>query len=279
MALLSEAQQESHRPWLSVIVPVYNEVGTVDKLLRRLRDGPYPEKEVIVVDDGSSDGTTSVLQDLAAQEGFIVLRHSQNRGKGAAVLTGLAQVRGQIVIIQDADLEYDPADFPALVERVCQEERIAVYGSRYLRPLVPLPWSRYRLAVTLLNFLVWLLYGRRLRDEATCYKVLRTDLLRRLCLTSRRFEFCAEVTAKLCRLGIPIVEVPISYHPRTVGQGKKITWRDVWPTIWALLKWRFLPLRFPPSVHSPHHDARSLLREESSGEAIHLTRQCTDIVI
>src|SRR5262249_37199585 len=179
----------------------------------------------------------------AAEPGFVILRHARNRGKGAAVRTGLAQARGEITVIQDADLEYDPGDLPRVLESLRRGEGVVVYGSRYLRPCQPLASSKFRLAVSALNLLVRLLYGQRLTDEATCYKAFPTELLRGLDLTAERFELCAEVTAKLCRLGIPIREVPISYQPRTAAQGKKIGWRDVWPTLWTLLKWRFLPVR------------------------------------
>lgn len=231
-------------PLLSVIVPVYNEERTIDALLQRLRAAPYPYplKEVVVVDDGSRDGTPALLERWAGVPGFLLLRHAVNRGKGAAVRTGLAHARGAITIIQDADLEYDPADFPRLVEIIRRGAGDVVYGSRYAAGTGPLPWTRFRVAVALLNALVRLLYGQKLTDEATCYKACRTELLRRLDLQSERFELCAEVTAKLGRLRVPIVEVPVSYRPRSVQAGKKIGWRDAWPTVWTLLKWRFLPL-------------------------------------
>src|SRR5262249_30653843 len=130
-----------------------------------------------------------------------------------------------------------------------------VYGSRYLAPAQPLPWTRFRLAVVLLNGLVRVLFGQRLTDEATCYKACRTELLQALELRASRFELCAEVTAKLCRLGVPIVEVPIRYQPRTAAEGKKIGWRDAWPTVWALLKWRVLPIpsrQRTQAVQPPH---------------------------
>ena len=202
-------------PLLSVIVPVYNEERTVDRLMERLLGGPYPGKQIIVVDDGSRDATPFLLKIWQDRADITVVRHSCNRGKGAAVRTGLAQTRGEITIIQDADLEYDPEDYPRLVEVIRSGASDVVYGSRYLAPTEPLPWSKFRLAVSLLNNLVWVLYGQRLTDEATCYKAFRTELLQSLDLESERFELCAEMTAKVCRLKIPIVEVPISYRPRT----------------------------------------------------------------
>jgi dolichol-phosphate mannosyltransferase len=229
-------------PLLTVIVPVYNEKPTIDCILRRLLEAPYPDKEIIIVDDGSEDGTAAILEGWTVHPNILILRHARNRGKGAAVRTALAHASGTIAIIQDADLEYDPDDWPRLIEPIRRGEAAVVYGSRYLQPSRSLPWSRFRLAVSLLNLLVRLLYGRRLSDEATCYKAMPTELFRALDLRARRFELCAEITAKLCRLGVPILEVPISYQPRTSAEGKKIGWRDAWSTLWTLLKWRFLPL-------------------------------------
>ncbi len=228
------------QPLLSVVVPVYNEAGTVAELLRRVLGSPYrpPESEVIVVDDGSGDGTAAVLNAQAATGGFKLVTHTANRGKGAAVRTGLAIACGRVVLIQDADLEYDPQEYPKLVEPILRGEAEAVYGSRYLRP-GSLPWSRFRVAVVLINALVRVLYGQRLTDEATCYKAMRTDLARSLDLRSERFELCAEITAKLCRRGTRILEVPISYRPRSVAEGKKIGWRDAWATLATLVWWRF----------------------------------------
>ncbi len=226
-------------PLLTVIVPVFNEERTVDALLRRLCDGPYPDKEVIVVDDGSTDATPALLARWEGTPGIVLLRHQHNRGKGAAVRTGLAHAAGEITLIQDADLEYDPADIPLLVEAIRRGEGNVVYGSRYLCPSRALGWTRFRLAVCLLNALVRLLYGQRLTDEATCYKAFRTALLRQLDLRATGFEFCPEVTAKVCRLGYPIVEVPIHYRPRGRAEGKKIRWRDAWVAVWVLVRYRF----------------------------------------
>jgi glycosyltransferase involved in cell wall biosynthesis len=234
---------EANQPVLSVVVPVYNEERTVEALLSKLMLGPYPDKEVIIVDDGSQDATPRLLKRWADHPGVQVIHHERNLGKGAAVRTGLGCARGLITIIQDADLEYDPEDYPQLVERIRCGETDVVYGSRYLAAKQRLPWTKFRVAVWFLNTLVRLLYGQRITDEATCYKALRTSLLRDLNLQAIRFELCAEITAKVCRLGIPIVEIPISYHPRSQSDGKKIRWRDGWEAIWTLLKWRILPCK------------------------------------
>lgn len=235
------------QPLLTVIVPVYNERPTIDRVLQRLLEAPYPDKEIIIVDDGSFDGTSSVLERRNCHPYIRVLHHKGNRGKGVAVRTALAHAHGAITIIQDADLEYDPGDWPRLIEPIRRGEAAVVYGSRYLRPSHSLPWSRFRLAVSLLNLLVRLLYGQRLSDEATCYKAMPTELFRALNLRSQRFELCAEITAKVCRLRLPFLEVPISYQPRTAAEGKKIGWRDAWSTFWTLLQWRLRPLPFDKS--------------------------------
>jgi len=235
------------QPLLTVIVPVFNEEPTIERVLQRLLTAPYPDKEIIVADDGSDDGTAAILERWTGHPSLVVLRHAPNCGKGAAVRTALERARGAIAIIQDADLEYDPDDWPRLIEPIRRGEALVVYGSRYLRPSNFLTWSKFRLAVSLLNLLVRLLYGRRLSDEATCYKAMPTELLRALDLRAQRFELCAEITAKVCRLGLPILEVPISYRPRTSEEGKKIGWRDAWSTFWTLLQWRFLPL--PRTLH------------------------------
>jgi dolichol-phosphate mannosyltransferase len=231
-------------PLLSVIVPVYNEERTVTTLLERLTGGPYryPELQVVVVDDGSRDRTAESLERWTDCPGVLVLRHPVNRGKGAAVRTGLAYARGTFTVIQDADLEYDPSDLPRLLEPLCRGQANVIYGSRYLARQDAAPWTCFRWAVYLMNWLHRLLYGRSLTDIATCYKAMRTSLYRQLDLQAERFELCAELTAKLSRLGERIEEVPISYRPRTKAEGKKIGWRDAGQYAWTLLKWRFARL-------------------------------------
>jgi dolichol-phosphate mannosyltransferase len=228
-------------PWprLSIIVPVYNEEHTVADILHQLAALPYAgEKEIIVVDDGSTDGTPVLLAAWSGQPGVMVLRHERNRGKGAAVRTGLAAAHGEVIALQDADKEYEPQDLLRLVAVWRSQPGAAVYGSRYLRS-GHVRWSVYRWGVVFLNGLVWLLYGQRLSDEATCYKVLSRDLWQRLGVQAEGFELCAEVTAKLCRLGVPILEIPIAYHPRSRGEGKKLRLRDGWWAVWELVRWRF----------------------------------------
>jgi glycosyltransferase involved in cell wall biosynthesis len=192
----------------------------------------------VVVDDGSRDGTRDVLADLAQRLPIRVILHERNRGKGAAIRTALAEARGEIVIIQDADLEYDPADYPKLIEPIVRGEVNVVYGSRYLGHDNPLPLTHFKVAVLLLNAMANVLYGTRLTDEATCYKVFRASLIRSIPLRCERFEFCPEVTAKVSKRGERILEIPIRYHYRTKAEGKKIGWRDGFEAIWTLLRYR-----------------------------------------
>jgi dolichol-phosphate mannosyltransferase len=224
---------------LSVIIPVFNEVATVARLLERVLAVASP-KQPIVVDDGSTDGTAAILKRYADHPEVIVLRHPHNRGKGAAIRTGLAQARGRFTLVQDADLEYDPRDYPRLLEPLLQGRADIVYGSRYLRPSSgSRPYARlFRYGVALLNVAVRLLYGVKLTDEATCYKVFPTDILRLMDLQCQRFEFCPEVTAKACRLGLTIAEVSIAYTPRSRVEGKKIGWGDGWEALATLWQWR-----------------------------------------
>ena len=223
---------------LSVLVPVYNEPATLEILLKRVL-GVAVDKEVIVVDDGSTDGTRDVLRELAERLPIRALFHPVNRGKGAAIRTALARARGDIVIIQDADLEYDPEEYPKLIAPIQRGETNVVYGSRYLVPGNDLPMTHYKLGVLALNLVVNLLYGLRLTDEATCYKVFRADLLKALPLRCERFEFCPEVTARVARRGERILELPIAYHYRTRAQGKKIGWRDAFEAFFTLVRYRF----------------------------------------
>ncbi len=227
---------------LTVIVPVYNEAQTIDELLRRVLAAPYT-KQVIVVDDDSTDGTADILETWEGHPQVELLQHSKNRGKGAAIRTALDHAEGRFTIIQDADLEYDPQDYPRLIEPLISGDAEVVYGSRYLyrKRERRTGWSFFRFGVTVLNLGVRILYGARLTDEATCYKAFSTELLRAMDLQCERFEFCPEVTAKACRLGMKIVEVPIRYDARSIQAGKKIRWTDgleALATLWKLRKWK-----------------------------------------
>lgn len=222
---------------ISVIIPVYNERDTILEIIRRVRAETTP-KEIIVVDDGSTDGTRELLAKVGGSDVQVILQE-RNRGKGAAIRRGLAAARGDLVIVQDADLELNPEDYAALLVPLRAGAAQVVYGARFL-----LPQNRegYRFISWLGNTLVtgWtnLLFGSRLTDEATGYKVMPLALLRALNLECDGFDFCAEVTAKLLRRGILIHEVPVRFNPRTYVEGKKIGWRDGLLTLWVLLKYR-----------------------------------------
>jgi dolichol-phosphate mannosyltransferase len=219
---------------LSVVMPVYNERETITEALRRVKAVPG-EKEIVVVDDASTDGTRELL---AADPDIRLLSHAKNQGKGAAIRTALAVVSGDVVIIQDADLEYDPSDYPLLVDPIRRGEARVVYGSRFRHGRPAMRWP-HRLCNRLLAFAANLLYGAGITDEATCYKAFDAALLRELPLVCRRFEFCPEVTAKVRRRGVRIHEVPIHYTARTFDAGKKIRAWDAVEAFWTLLRYRF----------------------------------------
>jgi len=226
----------SEEPLISIVIPAYNEADTIVQAIDGVRAVPL-QKEIIVVDDGSTDETPQLL---AQQPDVVVLRHPQNLGKGMAIRTAIAHATGNIIIIQDADLEYDPMDIPRVIAPIAEGKAQVVYGSRFLTARRPkgmrLPnWLINRLLAAMVRWLYW----HPLTDEATCYKAFRADLLKSVPLTCQRFEFCPEVTAKVIRRGVKIMEVPISYEARTTLQGKKIRWWDGVEAIWTLLKWRW----------------------------------------
>lgn len=222
---------------LSVVIPVYNEAKTILAVLQMLRQVPV-EKEVIVVDDGSSDGTRELIESLQGN-GIRAFFHDSNRGKGAALRTGFQHATGDLVVVQDGDLEYDPNDFPKLIAPIVNGEANVVYGSRILNPENAMSYFSYYWGGRLVTWVTNLLYGSRITDEPTCYKVFRRDLLLDLRLTCEGFDFCPEVTAKVLKRGERIVEVPISYRPRKIGEGKKIRWTDGLAAVWVLIRERF----------------------------------------
>jgi len=222
---------------VSVIVPVYNEAAHVDEILRAIHASSV-KKEIIIVDDGSTDGTRERLEALPPIDDLTIIFHEKNCGKGAAIRTALAYACGEYVLIQDSDLEYDPRDYAALLRPLEEGSANVVYG---VRPDRPERGLRFFLGAKLLTHLTNLLYGAGIHDEATCYKVVRRSLLERMGLECHGFEFCPEVTAKLCRMGEKIAEVPISYNPRSAVEGKKIRHADGWLAIWTLIRYRFVP--------------------------------------
>ena len=222
---------------LSVIVPVYNEANTVVEIVRRMRQVDLPvDREIILVDDGSTDGTRSVLPHL--QDSTVrIVEHDVNRGKGAAVRTGLRHATGDLVLIQDADLEYDPEDWPRLLQPVLRGKATVVYGSRFTgerRNMLFWHWVGNRFLSLVTN----VLYNTTLSDMETCYKLVDRSLMDDLALRADKFDLEPEITAKILRRGVRIYEVPISYAGREFHEGKKITWRDGFAALWTLVKFR-----------------------------------------
>ncbi len=222
---------------LSIIMPAYNERDTVRDVIDAVLAAPLSlEKELIVVDDGSTDGTTEVLKSLDHASVKVVLQEP-NQGKGAAIRRGLREATGDIVIIQDADMEYDPRDYQKLVDPIIAGEARVVYGSRQLGDNT-FSYRRFYFGGLFLSWLTNLLYGSDITDEPTCYKVFRKDVIDSIELKCKRFEFCPEVTAKVLKRGIKIVERPIAYRPRSISEGKKIKWIDGMEAIITLLRYR-----------------------------------------
>jgi dolichol-phosphate mannosyltransferase len=224
---------------VSIIMPVYNESRTFEKVLERVRAAPLPvgcTKEIVVVDDGSTDGTAEILSRHSAD--VVAHRCARNAGKGTAIRIGIQEASGDIILIQDGDLEYDPEDYQRILQPILDRNADVVYGSRFLAgtPVMALP---NLIANRILTFAANVLYNARITDEATAYKAFRAPLLRALPLECRRFEFCPEVTARLRRQGHRIYEVPISYHARGIADGKKIRARDGLSALWTLIRYRF----------------------------------------
>ncbi len=222
---------------LTILLPVYNERATIQEIIRRVQATPF-EKEIIAIDDGSTDGTRELLPELEKQ-GVVVLYHDHNRGKGAAIQTGIARATGDIIIIQDADLEYDPRDYAQLIQPIVEGRAKVVYGSRFLGPRMAM-FFWHMLANKMLTLMTNILYDAILSDMETGYKAFRADVLKGLPLRSRRFDFEPEVTAKVLKHGNRIYEVPISYYGREYSEGKKIGTTDGFVAIWTLLKYRFV---------------------------------------
>jgi glycosyltransferase involved in cell wall biosynthesis len=226
---------------LSIIIPVYNEESTLQEILQQVRsvDLSDVDIEIVVVDDGSTDGSRAILEQEAKAGDLRILFHAENRGKGAAVRTAIEQASGDLILIQDADLEYDPRDYPSLIRPIIEGRVTVVYGSRFLGPRkAMLFW--HMLGNKFLTLTTNILYNAILSDMETCYKCFRADVIQGIPLCSRRFEFEPEVTAKVLKRGHRIFEVPISYYGREYHEGKKITWRDAPLAFWTLIKYRFV---------------------------------------
>lgn len=223
-------------PLLSVVMPVYNERETAEEIIRRVLAIPL-KIQLIVVDDGSRDGTRDILARLRDELGFQLVLQERNQGKGAALRRGFDEVRGDLVVIQDADLEYSPEEYPQLIELICQGRADVVYGSRFLGRHRVFMFSHY-LGNRIVTLLTNVLYNTMLTDMETCYKVMRSEILKGMNLQSNGFGIEPEMTAKIFKGGYRVYEIPITYDGRGYDQGKKITWRDGFVALWVLLKFR-----------------------------------------
>jgi len=223
---------------LSVVIPVYNEVENIGEILKRVQSTNLAS-EIIIVDDGSQDGTRDTLKRLDGEEGVRVILHERNQGKGAAVITGLRAAQGDILLIQDADLEYDPRDYPVLLQPIEEGKADVVYGSRFLGAPHRVTMFWHLMANRLLTLMTNILYNTILTDMETGYKVFRREVIEKMKIRSKRFDFEPEFTAKVLKRHYRIFEVPISFNPRDYSQGKKIKLKDAFEAVWTLLIYRF----------------------------------------
>ncbi|MEN6519548.1 MAG: glycosyltransferase family 2 protein [Armatimonadota bacterium] len=223
---------------LSVIIPCFNESEHISDVLDAVCEVDIP-KEIIVVDDGSTDQSAAIVDEYSKKHPVIIHRSIVNFGKGAAIRIGLQYATGDYIIIQDADLEYDPKQYPQMLAPLIDGQASVVYGSRFRGNIKGMKLPN-RIANYILALTANILYNAKITDEATCYKAFKADLIKKLPLKCNRFEFCPEVTAKIRKLGIPIYEVPIYYVGRSTAEGKKIRWTDAFSAIWTLIKYRFI---------------------------------------
>ena len=224
---------------ISILIPAYNEIQTIGEIIKRIEAVELSiDKEIIIVDDYSTDGTREFLQNLN-ENNIKVLFHDKNRGKGCAIRSCLKCASGDIILIQDADLEYDPNDYLKLLEPILQGKASVVYGNRMV-PGVKRSYNRYFWGGRLLTAVTNLLYRANIHDEPVCYKVFKKEVLNNFTLQCEGFEFCPEITAKICKAGYKIYEIPVSYNPRRFNQGKKIQWKDGIEAVWVLLKYKFI---------------------------------------
>jgi len=221
---------------LSVIMPVFNEESTIEKIVHRVKKVNI-DKQIIIVDDGSTDRTREILKKWK-DENIRVIYHKRNQGKGSAIRTAIPYVEGEVTVIQDGDLEYDPQDYHTLIRPILDGKAKVIYGSRFLKFNKPI-YLRFLLGNKFLTWLINLLYHSKITDSYTCYKAFETDVLKSLTLRAKKFEFEAEVTVKLLKKGYNLQEVPISYSPRTLREGKKISWKDALLGILTIVKHKY----------------------------------------
>jgi glycosyltransferase involved in cell wall biosynthesis len=225
---------------LSVVIPVYNEQETVEEILSRVQAVNLAE-ELIIVDDGSIDGTRELLQEIIPHyDNARLILHENNQGKGAAVRSGIEAARGDLILIQDADLEYDPRDYPTLLAPIMEGKADVVYGSRFLGGPHRVTMFWHMVANKLLTLMTNILYNSILTDMETGYKLFRSEIIKSIPLRARRFDFEPEITAKLLKRNARIFEVPISFNPREYSEGKKIGLKDAFQAVWTLIKYRFV---------------------------------------
>lgn len=222
---------------VTVIIPVYNEIATLPQILQRINAQPF-DLEIIIVDDHSTDGTREYIQTLTSKQ-YKKLYHSKNMGKGAAVRTAQSHVQGDIVIIQDADLEYQPDDYKELIKPISMGYADVVYGTRFLGPHRVFYFWHY-VGNKVLSFLTNLLYNTILSDMECGYKVFKREIFKEITIKSNKFDLEPELTAKIFKDNLRVVEIPITYYGRSYGDGKKISWKDFFPAVWALIKFRFV---------------------------------------
>lgn len=224
---------------ISVIIPAYNEIHTIREIIQRVQNTGLVD-EIVVVDDGSVDGTRDILRDLDGKNGLQVILHERNQGKGAAVVTGFKNATGDVFIIQDADLEYDPRDYPELIQPIEEGLADVVYGSRFMGAPRRATMFWHMVANKLLTFMTNLLYDNILTDMETGYKVFRREIVDGMTIHAKRFDFEPEFTAKILKRKVRIFEVPIRFNPRDYSEGKKIGIKDAFAAVWTLLKYRFV---------------------------------------
>jgi len=229
---------------LSIIIPAYNEERTIEKIIDKIESIKLInnfKKELVIVDDCSKDSTFKKIMGMKKKyKNIKIVKHKKNQGKGTAIRNGIKHATGDIIIIQDADMEYDPNDYNNLIKPIIEKKAQVVYGSRRLKKSNKLfTGVLFYIGGMSLTWITNLLYNINITDEPTCYKVFKADILKSIKLKCKRFEFCPEVTAKIAKRKIKIYEVPISYYPRTVKEGKKIKWQDWFEAVWTLVRYRF----------------------------------------